>query len=153
MGVNVRRKAFSLAKWMREAGHSVSLICGTQQTGEERMDPALRDQVMDEFRRGVTRVLVATDVLARGIDVPQVTLVVNFELPVNRGGGKRCAGMETYLHRVGRTGRFGLSGHAVNLVTKQEKSMIPDICSYFACKIDEVEADFEKLEEQSRTAR
>merc|ERR1712187_223384 len=99
---------------MKEAGHAVSLICGTQLSGEEKMDPALRDKVMGEFRRGVTRVLIATDVLSRGIDVPQVTLVVNYELPMihNHSGVE----METYLHRVGRTGRFGLHGIAVNLI-------------------------------------
>jgi ATP-dependent RNA helicase DDX19/DBP5 len=120
--VNQRKKAFQLAKWMRDAGFAVSLICGTQTSGDERMDPALRDHVMDEFRNCVTRVLIATDVLSRGIDVPQVTLVVNYELPIN--WTDRGVDMETYLHRVGRTGRFGLRGLAVNLLTDRERPML-----------------------------
>ncbi|CAE8581808.1 unnamed protein product [Polarella glacialis] len=136
---------------MRNAGHSVSLICGTQSSGEERMDPALRDNVMDEFRNGVTRVLIATDVLARGIDVPQVTLVVNYEMPVSYQS--RGADYETYLHRVGRTGRFGLRGIAVNLVTDAEKFRVDEVCSFFACKIPEMDSDFEQLEERLRLLR
>lgn len=142
--VNRRQKAFALAKDMRSAGHAVSLICGTQTEGEERMDPALRDQIMGEFRRGITKVLISTDVLSRGIDVPQVTLVVNFEMPVNYHF--RGADFETYLHRVGRTGRFGLKGVAVNLVTDAEKSLIDEVCSFFACSIPEMDMDAEALE-------
>lgn len=149
--VNARRKAFNIAKWMREAGHPVSLICGTQVQGEERMDPTLRDQVMDEFRCGITRVLIATDVLSRGIDVPQVTLVVNYELPVNYI--EHGANMETYLHRVGRTGRFGLRGLAVNLVTDSELPLVDEICKYFDCSIPELDSDFEALEERLRCIR
>mmetsp|Transcript_10840 Transcript_10840/g.38009 ORF Transcript_10840/g.38009 Transcript_10840/m.38009 type:complete len:500 (-) Transcript_10840:133-1632(-) len=149
--VNARRKAFALAKDLRDANHSVSLICGTQNSGDERMDPSLRDQVMDEFRNGVTRVLIATDVLSRGIDVPQVTLVVNYELPVHyHEGGVE---METYLHRVGRTGRFGLRGIAVNLVTAAQRPMVDSICSFFGCSIPDMGDDIEALEEKLRQLR
>merc|ERR1712232_824540 len=126
-------------------------ICGTQTTGEERMDPALRDQVMDEFRNCVTRVLIATDVLSRGIDVPQVTLVVNYELPVNYTD--RGVDMETYLHRVGRTGRFGLKGIAVNLVTDSERHKVDQICTFFECAIEQMDEDFEALEERLKLLR
>lgn len=149
--VNQRRKAFQLASWMREAGFACSLICGTQAQGEERMDPALRDHVMDEFRNCVTRVLIATDVLSRGIDVPQVTLVVNYELPVN--WTDKGVDMETYLHRVGRTGRFGLRGVAVNLITDRERQSVDTICSFFACQIEQMDEDFEALEERLKTLR
>lgn len=150
--VNQRKRAFDLAKWMRDEGFAVSLICGTQATGEERMDPHLRDQVMDEFRNNVTRVLIATDVLSRGIDVPQVTLVVNYELPksfAERG----MVDMETYLHRIGRTGRFGLKGLAVNLVTDRERPSLDQICSFFECSIEEVDEDFDALEEKAKMLR
>ena len=117
-------EAFELAQRVKDQGHAVSLICGTQtSSGEEgKMDPAERDRVMGEFRSGVTKVLIATDVLSRGIDVPQVTLVVNYELPLQW----RQVNMETYLHRVGRTGRFGLKGIAVNLVTPDEQPRIEE---------------------------
>lgn len=152
--VNARRKAFTLAKWMRDAGFAVSLICGTQAQGEEswgKMDPAIRDHVMDEFRSGVTRVLIATDVLSRGIDVPQVTLVVNYEMPVVFGD--RTAHMETYLHRVGRTGRFGLRGLAVNLITEREKPLVTEVCRFFDCTIEEMRGDTEELEERLKALR
>eukprot|EP00929_Paragymnodinium_shiwhaense_P094182 TRINITY_DN5461_c0_g1_i1.p1 TRINITY_DN5461_c0_g1~~TRINITY_DN5461_c0_g1_i1.p1 ORF type:complete len:503 (+),score=119.51 TRINITY_DN5461_c0_g1_i1:167-1675(+) len=151
--VNARARAFRLAKQMKDLGFAVSLICGTQQTGEERMDPALRDTVMDEFRNGVTKVLIATDVLARGIDVPQVTLVVNYELPLQWHDRNRGVDMETYLHRVGRTGRFGLKGIAVNLVTSEERQKINDVCDFFACRITESSKDFEQLEERLKELR
>merc|ERR1712039_239523 len=115
--------------------------------GEERMDPTLRDQVMGEFRRGVTRVLIATDVLSRGTDVPQVTLVVNYELPV------MGSMMEAYLHRVGRTGRFGLRGIAVNLVVDADMPTLAKIQSYFACQIPEMDVDVEALEQRLRNLR
>jgi len=150
--VNSRRTAFWLAKQMRDSGYSVSLICGTQAQGEERMDPAIRDQVMQEFRQGVTRVLIATDVLSRGIDVPQVTLVVNFELPVGYSADNSVV-METYLHRVGRTGRFGLKGIAVNLILDSELPLIEEVCSYFDCTIPRLDEDFEALEERLRSLR
>merc|ERR1712056_137555 len=98
--VNRRETAFELAKAMKAEGHAVSLICGTQKTGPEQIDVTYRDRIMDEFRNGVTKVLIATDVLARGIDVPAVTLVVNFELPKAYNKGPE---FETYLHRIGRT--------------------------------------------------
>jgi len=148
--VNTRKTAFSLANQMKDAGYSVSLICGT--STEERMDPALRDQVMQEFRQGVTRVLIATDVLSRGIDVPQVTLVVNYELPVGYSSDNSVA-METYLHRVGRTGRFGLKGIAVNLMLDAEMPMIEEVCSYFGCAISRLDEDYEALERRLQSLR
>jgi len=149
--VNRRKTAFELAKWMKEKGFPVSLICGTQLTGQEWMDPALRDNVMDEFRNNVTRVLIATDVLSRGIDVPQVTLVVNYELPINYHTGG--VDMETYIHRVGRTGRFGLKGVSVNLVSSNEEKMTEDICAFYKCTITQIGSDFEVLEEQLKQLR
>merc|ERR1719311_315935 len=101
---------------MRSDNHSVSLICGTQKDGPEKIDESARDKIMEEFRGGVTKVLIATDVLSRGIDVPAVTLVVNYDIPVKGSWPE----FETYQHRIGRTGRFGLKGIAVNLVTTKE---------------------------------
>jgi translation initiation factor 4A len=72
------------------------------------MDQEQRKVVMAEFRSGSSRVLVTTDLLARGIDIQQVSLVINYDLPVN---------LENYLHRIGRGGRFGRKGVAINFVT------------------------------------
>lgn len=147
--VNSRNTAFDLAQRMKEGGHSVSLICGTTKSasGQEAVDPKMRDQVLDEFRNGVSKVLIATDVLARGIDVPAVTLVINYELPINYDGGDKSAvNVETYLHRTGRTGRFGKKGVAVNLVTPEQMHRIEQIEKFYNCKIEKIEADVDVLE-------
>lgn len=77
------------------------------------LTPDERDAVIERFRSGSAKVLIATNVLARGIDVLHVTLVINFDIPVNAHGTPE---VETYLHRIGRTGRFGRHGTAINLV-------------------------------------
>jgi ATP-dependent RNA helicase len=66
---------------------------------------------MSEFRGGKSRVLIVTDIWSRGIDVQQVSLVINYDLPINR---------ENYLHRIGRSGRFGRKGVAINFVTVED---------------------------------
>ncbi|KAF4654273.1 ATPdependent RNA helicase [Perkinsus chesapeaki] len=155
--VNSRATAFNLAKTLRDEGHSVSLICGTQVTGAEQISPEYRDKIMDEFRNKVTKVLIATDVLARGIDVPAVTLVVNFELPIdhNPGPNNGKCNYETYLHRIGRTGRFGRRGIAVNLVSEAELELVADIENYFpGTTVDELTADdIDTVEERLKQLR
>jgi ATP-dependent RNA helicase DDX19/DBP5 len=158
--VNSRDTAFKLAKRLKEVdGHSVSLICGSRQgvgNDASQMDAKERDRVMEEFRNGVTKVLVATDVLSRGIDVPAVTMVVNFDIPLmfsvgsNRHTGE--ANMEEYLHRVGRTGRFGQPGIAINLVSRPERDLIRSIEEYFQCEIKPV-PDYEELAYQVKQLR
>jgi ATP-dependent RNA helicase len=73
---------------------------------------------MQEFRQGNSRVLISTDVWARGIDVQQVSLVINYDLPSNR---------ENYIHRIGRSGRFGRKGVAINFVTSEDVRILRDI--------------------------
>jgi len=82
---------------MQDEGYTVSCLHGD-------LLPEERDRVMDEFRKGSAKVLIATNVLSRGIDVLQVSLVINFDLPTDEYQGPD---LETYLHRIGRTGRFG----------------------------------------------
>eukprot|EP00392_Amoebophrya_sp_AT5.2_P000834 g836.t1 len=156
--MNSRKTAYEASVRLKKDGYAVSLICGTQQVGPEKIDPAHRDRVMDEFRRGITKVLVATDVLARGIDVPAVTLVVNYEIPVAWSHGTRAADRnaagETYLHRTGRTGRFGMKGIAVNLVSPHENQLMDNIQKQFNIKeITNLDGDYELLEERLKAAR
>ena len=82
------------------------------------MDQKQRELLMKEFRSGSSRVLITTDLLARGIDVQQVSLVINYDLPTNR---------ENYIHRIGRGGRFGRKGVAINFVTTDDVRMLRDI--------------------------
>lgn len=100
------------------------------------LDQRERDLVMRQFRSGTSRLLVATDSLARGIDIQGVTAVVSYDVPA------RC---ESYLHRVGRCGRFGRKGLAVSLVTDPEMSAMRDIERHFETRIEELPCDFESL--------
>ena len=89
------------------------------------MEQKQREVLMKEFRSGSSRVLITTDLLARGIDVQQVSLVINYDLPTNR---------ENYIHRIGRGGRFGRKGVAINFVTTEDVRMLRDIersCLFF----------------------
>jgi ATP-dependent RNA helicase DDX19/DBP5 len=123
-------------------GHAVSLLHGD-------MTPELRDAVIDEFRHGKTKVLLTTNVLARGIDVLQVSLVVNFDMPMTIDeSGNRHPDPETYLHRIGRTGRFGRIGVAINFVhDRRSMEAMLAIQEFFGREIVHIPThDFEILE-------
>ncbi|XP_059618226.1 DEAD-box helicase Dbp80 [Phlebotomus argentipes] len=109
---HTRKTAAWLAAKMSKDGHSVAVLSGDL-TVEQRL------AVLDRFRSSMEKVLITTNVLSRGIDVEQVTIVVNFDMPMDQSGNADC---ETYLHRIGRTGRFGKNGIAINLVDS-ERSM------------------------------
>jgi ATP-dependent RNA helicase DDX19/DBP5 len=100
-----------LANRMRSDGYTVSLLHGKD------MQPEERDRVMSDFRAQKTTVLITTNVLARGIDVLSITLVVNFDIPLNR---YNRPDPETYIHRIGRSGRFGRKGVAINFVSNDK---------------------------------
>merc|ERR1712059_246321 len=87
------------------------------------------ETIMKEFRSGSSRILITTDLLARGIDVQQVSLVINYDLPSNR---------ENYIHRIGRSGRFGRKGVAINFVTSEDVRILRDIELYYSTQIDEM---------------
>ncbi|CAF3741067.1 unnamed protein product [Rotaria sp. Silwood1] len=93
------------------------------------MDQKQRDVIMKEFRSGSSRVLIATDLLARGIDVQQVSVVINYDLPNNR---------ENYIHRIGRGGRFGRKGVAINFVADEDRATLRSIEQFYNTKIHEM---------------
>ena len=93
------------------------------------MEQKQREVLMKEFRSGSSRVLITTDLLARGIDVQQVSLVINYDLPTNR---------ENYIHRIGRGGRFGRKGVAINFVTTEDVRMLREIEQFYNTQIDEM---------------
>ena len=119
---NTRRKVDWLTEKMREANFTVSSMHGDMKQAE-------RDTIMKEFRGGMSRVLITTDVWARGIDVQQVSLVINYDLPNNR---------ELYIHRIGRSGRFGRKGVAINFVMNDDIRILRDIEQYYSTQIDEM---------------
>jgi superfamily II DNA/RNA helicase len=100
------------------------------------MEVAERKARMDDFRAGRVRVLISTDLLARGIDVQQVSLVINYELPHQR---------ENYVHRIGRTGRYGKKGVAINLVTPEEKIAMKELEEHYSTHIVELPEDLSQL--------
>ncbi|KAL4614856.1 hypothetical protein ACB098_07G067000 [Castanea mollissima] len=119
---NTKRKVDWLTEKMRSNNFTVSSMHGDMPQKE-------RDAIMEEFRAGQTRVLITTDVWARGIDVQQVSLVINYDLPNNR---------ELYIHRIGRSGRFGRKGVAINFVKSDDIKILRDIEQYYSTQIDEM---------------
>merc|ERR1711998_724259 len=120
--VNARRKVDWLTEKMHQRDFTVSAMHGD-------MDQKERDVIMKEFRSGSSRVLITTDLLARGIDVQQVSLVINYDMPANR---------ENYIHRIGRGGRFGRKGVAINFVTEDDVRMLRDIEQFYNTHIEEM---------------
>ena len=96
-----------------------------------------RRRRMEEFRSGKIRVLISTDLLARGIDVQQVSLVMNFELPLNR---------ENYIHRIGRSGRYGRKGVAINIVSPSEQKIRTEIETYYGTKMIDLPENLNLIE-------
>jgi len=119
---NTRARVELLAKKMREANFTVSFMHGDMPQKE-------RDAIMEEFRSGQSRVLIATDVWGRGLDVQQVSLVICYDLPKSR---------ELYIHRIGRSGRYGRKGVAINFVTNDEIRLLRDIEMYYSTQIEEM---------------
>jgi len=126
---NTRRKVDFLADQLTKRDFTIS-------TMHADLDQKERDLVMREFRSGSSRVLISTDLLARGIDVQQVSLVINYDLPQN---------MENYLHRIGRSGRFGRKGVAINFVTNTDVRAMKDIEKFYHTQIEEMPGDIADL--------
>jgi translation initiation factor 4A len=108
---NNKKKVEDVALNLTEHKMSMTVLHGDMSQTE-------REKIMAEFHKGAVRILITTDLLARGIDVQQLSLVINYDIPNNR---------ENYIHRIGRTGRFGRKGVALNFVTEKEESLLKDI--------------------------
>jgi len=119
---NTKRKVDWLTEKMRQNNFTVSSMHGDMPQKE-------REAIMAEFRSGATRVLITTDVWARGLDVQQVSLVINYDLPNSR---------ELYIHRIGRSGRYGRKGVAINFVRNDDIRILRDIEQYYSTQIDEM---------------
>jgi len=108
------------------------------------MAPRLRTEILDDFRKGKSRILIATDLLARGIDVHGVSLVINYDLPRNpefRNNPDKNIKVhaEKYLHRIGRSGRFGRKGVAINFVSSNlDFEMLKELEYFYSTKILEM---------------
>ena len=122
---NKRQRAEWLAEKLSADGYPLSCIHGEMENDERR-------RRMQEFRSGTIRVLISTDLLARGIDVQQVSLVINFELPMNR---------ENYIHRIGRSGRYGRKGVAINLISSTDAKNRTEIETHYSTKMIDLPDD------------
>lgn len=123
--VSSKKKTEWLRERLMQEDFMVSMIHGDL-TWEERKI------VMDEFREGRSRVLLSTDLTARGIDVAGVSLVINYDLPSNR---------ENYIHRIGRSGRYGKKGNAINFITDRTAPDLLELERFYATQIEELPGD------------
>jgi len=126
---NTRRKVDFLAEQLTMRDFTVSTMHADLNQND-------RDLVMTEFRSGSSRVLISTDLLARGIDVQQVSLVINYDLPRD---------VENYLHRIGRSGRFGRKGVAINFVTNSDVRSMKEIEQFYHTQVEELPANVADL--------
>jgi len=126
---NSRRKVDWLADQMNKKDFTVSFMHADMDRGE-------REKVMQTFKSGTSRVLITTDLLARGIDVQHVSIVINYDLPASK---------ENYLHRIGRSGRYGRKGVAINMVSGADVSKLQDIQNHYHTQVDELPQDFSDL--------
>uniref|UniRef100_H2ZD65 RNA helicase n=1 Tax=Ciona savignyi TaxID=51511 RepID=H2ZD65_CIOSA len=136
---HTRKTASWLARKMCEDKYVVALLSG-------ELDVSQRAAILRRFKEAKERVLVTTNVCSRG-DVEQVTLVVNFDLPVDFNRRPDC---ETYLHRIGRTGRFGKSGVAINFVSnEQDMRILLEFQEHFGIKISYLDTgNYAEIEEK-----
>jgi len=126
---NTRKRVDWLTDQLRQKDFTVSATHGDLQ-------PEERNKILNEFRTGSSRILITTDLLARGIDVHGVSLVINYDLPRN---------FEKYIHRIGRSGRFGRKGVAINLVAYEDQGRLKEIERYYNTVVEEMPANITDL--------
>ncbi|KAI9108198.1 hypothetical protein K1719_021071 [Acacia pycnantha] len=131
-----KERAKKLHKSLHRLGYGVTCIQGALDNNE-------RDEIVKEFRDGLTQVLISTDVLARGFDQQQVNLVINYDLPVKHTAEytrEPEPNYEVYLHRVGRAGRFGRKGAVFNLICgERDEILMGKIQKHFGTRVTEVQ--------------
>jgi len=127
---NSVRRVSDLYEAMKEDEFPVCCI-------HSNMDKSARDAAFNDFRSGSSRVMISSNVTARGIDIQQVSIVINFDLP-------KC--VHTYLHRIGRSGRWGRKGVGINFITRRDVTKMKEIESHYACQVDEMPAELTFLQ-------
>ena len=124
--VNSKPKASILKEELEKNNYTISFIHGGMNQYE-------RNDILNSFRNGTTRILISTDVLSRGIDIQQISLVINYDIPYK---------VEQYIHRIGRSGRFGRKGVSINLVTPSDAYKLKKIEEYYCTQIEPLPADY-----------
>ncbi|KAL2888854.1 ATP-dependent RNA helicase DBP5 [Ceratocystis lukuohia] len=132
--VKTRDSASEIQRRMEADGHSVSALHGA-------FDGSDRDRLLEDFRTGKSKVLITTNVLARGIDVSTVSMVINYDIPM-KGRGDAEPDPETYIHRIGRTGRFGRVGVSISFVyDKKSFHALREITNLYDIELVQLSAD------------
>ena len=126
---NSKKIVNDLSRRLDEENYAVATIHG-------EMVQEDRTRIVESFRRGDSRILLSTDLLSRGIDVQQVSIVINYDVPYS---------IENYIHRIGRSGRFGRKGVAINFVTHVDIGKLHDIQKYYHTQIEELPENFQEL--------
>tara|TARA_Y100000817_G_scaffold313259_1_gene308970 strand:- start:10 stop:1137 length:1128 start_codon:yes stop_codon:yes gene_type:complete len=120
--MNSKNKILEIYDRLLKDNFPVGYITGDRTVNE-------RNEIMEQFRSGTLRILLSSDLLARGIDIQQLSLVINFDLPREK---------ETYIHRIGRSGRYGRKGVAINLINDKEVEYMKHIEEFYDTKINEM---------------
>ena len=120
--INSKIKLNQVYECLLEDNFPVGMIHGNLLTNE-------RTEIMEKFRQGEIRILLSTDLLSRGIDIQQLSLVINFDLPIQK---------ETYIHRIGRSGRYGRKGVAINFVTERDLPDLEELIQFYNTNIEEM---------------
>jgi len=126
---NSVKRVNDLYEGMKQDNFPVTMI-------HSNMDKLVRNKFFDDFKSGKSRVLISTNVTARGIDIQQVSIVINFDLPKE---------VETYIHRIGRSGRWGRKGIGINFITRRDVQTLKEIERFYACQILELPADLKNV--------
>lgn len=128
--VNSTHRCQKLTDDLRDRGYAVTCLYGNMKM-EDRV------KIMDDFRRGNSKILITTDLLARGIDIQSLGLVINYDLPpLNE--------RENYIHRIGRAGRFGKHGCAISFVTQDDENKFNELVKHFSLNIKSLPKDYSK---------
>ena len=136
---NVAKEAERLNGFLTQQKHHVGLLTS-------RLEKEQRDAIMDAFRTSTTRILISTNVISRGVDVVQTSIVINFEVPQKVERGRSIVDAEAYLHRAGRTGRFGRPGVCITFVTtKQDIADLMEIGQQYKLNITGLSRDGSKV--------
>ena len=120
--INSKNRLIDIYRSLNQDSFPVGMIHGSLSTQE-------RNTVMKDFREGKIRILLSTDLLSRGIDVQQLSLVINYDLPIQK---------ETYIHRIGRSGRYGRKGTAINFITDHDIEKIDELKTFYNTSIEEL---------------
>ena len=127
--INNKSKIIELYERLLQENFPISYISSDRNSEE-------RKEIMNDFKSGKIRILLSSDLLSRGIDIQQLSLVINYDLPKEK---------ETYIHRIGRSGRYGRKGYAINLINNREIEKLSEIETFYNTQINEMPSNIDEI--------